>query len=355
MNDPNAKAPGIKNLRSVRRKVVTGSRQDWVQEELLPAGRQLPLVLKPAMDEVDLIAWVRDFRQAIDSRLRSYGAILFRGFGLGSAGELEDLIAAVSGGLMGYEDRSSPRSLVSGNIYTSTDHPSDQSIALHNENSYSFTWPLKIFFFGLLPATSGGETPIADSRRVYQRLDPELRERFHRRRLMYVRNFGDGLGLPWQTAFQTEDPAAVEEFCRNADIETEWKSGGRLRTRQIRPAVARHPLGGEPVWFNQAHLFHVSGLAPEVRSELLAAFAEEDLPSNVYYGDGSPIEEPALDAIRAAYDAETIAFPWQQGDVLMLDNMLIAHGRAPFEGPRKIVVGMAEPFSLRELWAGEGG
>lgn len=354
MNDSDAKAPSIRDLRSVRRRVVTKSQQDWIQEELLPVDRQFPLVLRPAMDEVDLIGWVRDNRPAIEARLRSYGAILFRGFGIGSAAEFENLVAAVSGGLMGYEDRSSPRSQVSGNIYTSTDHPSDQWIALHNENSYSFTWPLKIFFFGLLPALTGGETPLADSRRVYQRLDPEIRERFHHRRLMYVRNFGDGLGLSWQTAFQTEDPAAVEEFCRNADIQVEWKGGGRLRTRQIRPAVAHHPRLGEPVWFNQAHLFHISGLAPEVRSELLAAYAEEDLPSNVYYGDGSPIDESDLEAIRAAYREETIAFPWQQGDVLMLDNMLIAHGRAPFEGPRKIVVGMSEPFSLRELWAGEG-
>jgi hypothetical protein len=64
--------------------------------------------------------------------------------------------------------------------------------------------------------------------------------------------------------------------------------------------------------------------------------------ANTYYGDGSPIEPKVLDQLRAAYNAETVSFPWQKGDLLMLDNMLVAHGRSPFVGPRQILVGMAE-------------
>jgi alpha-ketoglutarate-dependent taurine dioxygenase len=129
----------------------------------------------------------------------------------------------------------------------------------------------------------------------------------------------------------------------------EWLDGNRLRTRAVRHVVAKHPKTGDVVWFNHGTFFHVSTLEPEVRDALLAQFAEEDLPSNTYYGDGSPIEPEVLDALRAAYHQEMIMFPWQLHDVLLLDNMLTAHARAPFSGPRKILVGMAEPIHSQDV------
>jgi hypothetical protein len=100
------------------------------------------------------------------------------------------------------------------------------------------------------------------------------------------------------------------------------------------------------VWFNQAHLFHVSALGEDLREQLLGVVeTEAELPRNVYYGDGTPIEDSILDEIRGAYDALMLRFPWQAGDILMLDNMLMSHGRAPFKGPRRVLVAMAEPWS----------
>jgi alpha-ketoglutarate-dependent taurine dioxygenase len=161
---------------------------------------------------------------------------------------------------------------------------------------------------------------------------------------MLVRNYVDGLSLTWQSVFQTEDKIAVEDYCRDAGIETEW-CGDRLRTRQVRQAVSQHPMTGEMVWFNHAAFFHVSTLEPSTREVLLAGLKEEDLPNNTYYGDGSPIEPAVLEEIRGAYRKEAVSFVWQEGDILMLDNMLVAHGRNPYVGPRKILVAMAEPFS----------
>lgn len=166
---------------------------------------------------------------------------------------------------------------------------------------------------------------------------------------MYVRNFGDGFGLPWQTVFQTEDRRAVEDYCRDHGIQSEWKEDGRLRTRAVRPAAARHPKTGEVTWFNHATIFHVTTLAPHVRDALLSQFAEADLPSNSYYGGGESIAPEVLEQLRDAYRQETVDFAWQRGDVLMLDNMLVAHGRRPFSGERKIAVGMAEPVSWSEI------
>jgi alpha-ketoglutarate-dependent taurine dioxygenase len=166
---------------------------------------------------------------------------------------------------------------------------------------------------------------------------------------MYVRNFGDGLSLPWQTVFQTTDKSAVELYCRRAGIEFEWKPGDRLRTRQVRPVVATHPRTGETVWFNHATFFHVTTLDPRMRDALTAEFGDEDLPNNTFYGDGSGIEPQVLDELRDAYQKEMISFSWKKGDLILLDNMLTAHARAPFVGPRKILFAMAEPFTRQDI------
>ena len=161
---------------------------------------------------------------------------------------------------------------------------------------------------------------------------------------MYVRNYGDGLDLTWENVFQTTLKSEVEDYCRTTDIQFEWKDGGRLKTWQVCQAACLHPKAVQMVWFNQAHLFHVSSLKREVRESLVPAFKEDDLPRNAYYGDGSPIETSVLEEIREIYEQEAITFPWQDGDILMLDNMLTAHGRRPYRGARKVLVGMADPF-----------
>jgi alpha-ketoglutarate-dependent taurine dioxygenase len=345
--------PSLKNLGVTARRAVSVSPADLVRMEPLDptSGRDLPLLARPAVPGVSLAAWAAANRDDITAKLLHHGAILFRGFDVATPEAFEATVKAISGDLLEYKERSSPRHAVSGRVYTSTDYPPDQPIFLHNENSYQKTWPMRIFFYAYKPSPEGGATPIADVRRVYQRVDPEVRERFAAKKWMVVRNFGDGFGLPWQEVFQTSDRAEVEEHCRRSGIQFEWKDGNRLRTRAVRPAVSKHPQSGEMVWFNHATFFNVSTLTEPIREALLEEFGEEDLPAHSYYGDGTPIEPDVLDHLRACYEAETVAFPWQQNDLLMLDNMMVAHGRAPYKGERKILVGMSHPCTWDELAA----
>jgi alpha-ketoglutarate-dependent taurine dioxygenase len=349
MSNAKPERPSIERLGASRRKAVDVAGGGLIKTEPLLPDSPLPLLIQPAVKGVHLATWAAGNREFIETQLTTYGALLFRGFDVADVDQFEQVAKAISGELLEYRFRASPRSQVGRNIYTSTDYPAEYSIFPHNEHSYSPVFPLKLFFFCVTPAEQGGETPVGSNRNVLGRIDPRICERFVEKKIMYVRNYGDGFGLPWQTVFQTEDHAAVEEYCRENGISWEWKDGDRLMTSQVGPAMVRHPRTGEMVWFNHATFFHVSTLPPTIRDALLAEFKERDLPNHTYYGDGSPIEPDVLEELRAAYLQEQVAFPWQVGDLMMLDNMLAFHGRAPFAGPRKTVVAMAEALRSKDL------
>ena len=335
-------------FKSVKPKVVTLPDGELIKTEFLQPGELFPLVIKPAASDVDLIDWAKHNRTAIETKLQQHGAILFRGFTDSLVSTFEQFALGICPQLFGeYGDL--PREGIGGKVYGSTPYPADQTIFFHNESSHLHRWPMKIWFFCVQPAQSGGETPIVDCRKVYQLLDPKLREKFAQKQLMYVRNYTDGLDVSWQEFFKTAHKTEVEQYCRQAGIEFEWKDGNKLRTCKRRPAIAKHPKTGEMVFFNQLPLHHISCLDTAVRNSLLSVFGEANLPRNVYYGDGTPIEDSVMAEIQAVYQQATVSFPWEAGDILMLDNMLVAHSRNPFVGPRKIVVAMGEMIGEAEF------
>jgi len=340
----------FKRFKSIQPKAVSLSQRPLVERGYLAPDQLLPLVLQPAVEDVDLAAWGENNRAKVEQDLFAHGAILFRGFPLKGAEDFEQVAQALCPSLFGdYGDL--PREKAGRHLYGSTPYPADRAILFHNESSHLQRWPLKQSFFCVQASQEGGETPIVDCRKMCERLRPELREKFEKRALMYVRNFTPGFDVSWQDFFHTEDRAVVEQTCRQHGVAWDWTSDGGLRTRQVCPAIVKHPKTGDWVFFNQIQLHHISYLEPAVRNSLVDVLGIERVPRNVYFGDGSSIDDDTAAEIGALYEEMSVRFPWQNGDLLMLDNMLVAHARLPFVGPRKIVVAMGEMIDQQEVHA----
>jgi len=321
-----------------RRQPVRVSADDLVQvSDPVDGG---PLIITAAREQLDPAQWAAANRESLLEKLRSQGGVLLRGFVPLAEQELAAFVRVFAGDVMEYTYASTPRTRQSVGVYTATEYPPDQTIPLHNELAYSRSWPLRLAFLCVRPADEGGRTPLADCRDVYRGIPPDLRARFSEKGVLYVRNYVGRLDLPWQRVFGTSSKSEVEEFCARSSIEVEWRPNDGLRTRQRCPAVARHPESGEIVWFNQVALFYVSALAAEVRQSVTELRAEEDLPRHCFYGDGAQIAADDVGRIRQAYDESTRLFDWRVGDLLLLDNMLMAHGRHPYRGTRRLLVAM---------------
>lgn len=283
--------------------------------------------------------WLADHSAAMLDTLQAQGAVLLRGLDLTEPGTFDAAVNAIAPGSADYRGGTSPRTRLQDGVYTSTEYPKEYEISLHNEMSYSVAPPDLVFFCCAVAPVDRGETPVADCRRVLQRIPPDVVAEYRERGLRYERRlFGRKSSYnSWAKAFETEDPQVVEDHCAKSDIAYEWLPNDGLRIRERRDALRAEPRTGAPVWFNQANLWHYTN-SPLAAS--LTKSSEEHLPMNVYFGDGGSLDRAGLDAIRAAYAAEKRCFAWQQGDLLAVDNRLVAHGRMPFSGPRRIMVAM---------------
>lgn len=313
----------------------------------LAATQTLPILttFAPSTPISEFIEWYNANYDSIQQQLLETGAIVFRGVDIDSVEKFENVFTQLSKNFLNYVDGNSPRTKLSSKVYTSTEYDINFSITLHNELSYSATYPSKIFFCCTLPAASGGETPIADCRKIYEKMNADLIEQIKTKRITYVRNLhgGQGFGPSWQDTFETQEKSTVEKYCKDSLIEFTWKKDGGLKLSQTRDGVIQHPVTKEWVWFNQMDQFHPSHLNPEIYETLMLIYNnnEEELPTYVKFGDNSKVTSDMIQEIRKTVDGLAVSTPWEKGDLLMADNILVCHGRKPYKGDRKVLVSMA--------------
>ncbi|MCY0941370.1 TauD/TfdA family dioxygenase [Streptomyces antarcticus] len=305
-----------------------------------------PLVITPAGTESGatpegLIAHLRGLDDLADLLTRAK-ALVFRGFQVTPA-ELDEVMDLLLPNRLAYVHGNSPRTKVGQNVYTSTEYPPEYTISMHNEMSYAHHWPERLLFFCDRAAETGGATPVVDGVRWLEALDPEVRESFADG-VRYSQNLhgGRGFGKSWQDTFETDSRAEVEAFLDGTGATYEWKNDGGLRVSQVRPSTATHPVTGTEVWFNQADQWHVAGLGDDTAAALYQIMPEKELPQSVSFADGSAIPPEYITQIRDRGLESAVDVDWRTGDLLLIDNMLVGHGRRPFTGPRRVLVAMSD-------------
>ncbi|MEU8909131.1 TauD/TfdA family dioxygenase [Streptomyces mirabilis] len=292
--------------------------------------------------------WAAAHRDALRAVVAEHGCVLVRGLGLRDAAETGAVFSKLATGLMSEKEVFAPRRTYSDGVYSSTKWPPNQPMCMHHELSYTLEFPGLMMFACLSAPTDGGATAVADAPTVLDALPAELTERFEREGWLLTRSYNDEIGASVAEAFGTEDRAAVESYCRANEIAFEWQPDGGLRTRQRRSAVVRHPVTGRRCWFNQIAFLNEWTMAPEVREYLMDVYGADGLPFNTRFGNGDPIGEDVVELLNSVYEAHTAREPWQAGDLMLVDNIRTAHSREPFEGPREVLVALADPVRLTD-------
>lgn len=330
----------VSRARRGRRTAGTGAAQPLVVVARPEPGADLPLpVAQAQVPGVELSPWLSSAADEVGELLAAHGVVLVRGF-CEVESTFADAVELVSGAtLLDYSNRSTPRTRVDGNVFTSTEYPADQTIPQHSEQAYSPHWPRVLGFYCAVAASEGGETPLAPTADVLEALGSACVDRFAEQGVLYERWFRPHLDLGWSEVFGTDDPDELRRVAEAEGIEVTWE-GDLLRTRQRAQGVVEHPTTGRLSWFNQAHLFHPAALSAVARGELVRNYGER-MPRNAFYGDGEPIPDGVIAAVRGALDSLTWSFRWQHGDLMLVDNVAMTHGRRPFTGPRRVLVAMA--------------
>jgi hypothetical protein len=148
--------------------------------------------------------------------------------------------------------------------------------------------------------------------------------------------------------------------CKRDDITTIWQENGALRLVNKMPSFSTHPVTNKQIWCNHSQTFHPSQAFGEYKRiasstgklwqwfltfvllllQLLKnTFTKpEDQGMNTLYGDKTPISWSDMEAVRNAIWKNIVVYPWKKGDVIMIDNRRISHGRLPYTGPRSVIV-----------------
>ncbi|MFC5826543.1 TauD/TfdA family dioxygenase [Nonomuraea insulae] len=296
----------------------------------------------PVSEPVAAAEWVGEYRALLTEVLLRHGAVLVRGLGVRDAALLGQLSAQLMESTVMDREAFARRHPLGNSVFSSLEWPPDQPMCMHHEQSYLLEVPRLLAIGCFAAPDSGGITGLADAEAVLAELPEPLVARFAETGWTLRRSFNDVVGLPWREAFGGDDREAAEKYCQANRITCDWRPDG-LRTSQTRPAVLDHPLTGRPVWCNQIAFLNEWTMDPAVREYLVMQLGADGLPFNTGYGDGEPVDAETIRTINEVYESLTLREPWQAGDLLLVDNVRMAHSREPYQGRREIGMVQGDP------------
>lgn len=316
------------------------------KENVIVGQEKLPMTIKfTDGSPEEFVEWYKDNKTYLDEKITNIGAVHIQGIGVNTVEKFGQVMKAIRPDSPAFLDGNSSRSKYTDNVYNASEYDNNSVVQLHTEFSYSNLWPDQIHFCCVKPANTGGETTVAKTSLVLEKLNPKIVQEFEEKGIIYIRNHhgGGGFGPSWMEAFETEDKEFLEEYCKQNDIETEWMADDSLRVSQARPALRVHPKTGVKLWFNQVDQFYPAIYDDEIYQTLLMMVGNDKkrLPMYSTFGDGSPIPKEYIEEVISVLNEITIPVPWKIGDILMVDNMTALHGRLPFTGDRKILASMS--------------
>jgi alpha-ketoglutarate-dependent taurine dioxygenase len=337
--------------------VASGDVRTWRNTDGVP-----PLFVEPRSDTLasvsDFCDWLERNIQTLNDVVAAEGAVVLRGFPVRDAVEFNKVVQVLGPWDDDYAGGATFRSQINGSVYEATRFSSDLKIGMHQEMNYLPEAPGRLAFFCADPADRGGETVIADMRAFTRQLSSEHRDRFAALGTRVIRNFvappTDGSteagGLhpdqrSWVTAFYTDDREEVERICEHKSLTPTWHDDGSLTVETSFPILAAHPRTGELVYRGAVH-FHpddyaqAANVPEEARRELATLKARQRIPTGFMLGDGSVLTPEERSELARRLDALETYWPWQAGDLMIVDNLLVAHGRNPYEGTRDVQVAL---------------
>jgi Taurine catabolism dioxygenase TauD, TfdA family len=294
------------------------------------------------------VAWLRHARPLLGRMLRDPGAALLPGLPVRSPADVAAVRDALVDRAHDGQEPFAPRRHLGRGVYADYHWPPDRVLCPQHEQSYRLNVPRLVLLACLRPATEGGQTLLADSRRVLAHLPAGLVERLRRHGWLMVRTFRDRIGVPWRDAFGVADEVALAAALNRELVAHRWLHDGALRTVRLRPAIIHDPDTGEACWFNHAAFLNEWGLDPLERQVLREAFGADGLTLNSFAGDGTPLAADEVAAIDGVYERLSVPVPLAAGDVLVLNNILVAHGRRSYTGKRDVALAMGDPVAIAD-------
>ena len=289
---------------------------------------------------VQVHEWVGENKKRLLEQLSRHGAILFRGLPINIDSDFDRMIQGF--GLKNFTYAESLSNAVrrsrTERVFTANEAPASVSIFLHHEMAQTPIYPSKLFFYCEQAAESGGATPLCRSDILLQELEkqaPEFVRALAEKGVRYSNVMPDiddhesGQGRSWRSTLSTDNKSAAEDKLRKLGYEWEWVEGNNLRvTTAVLPAI-RETENGRRVFFNQ----------------LIAAFrgwkdARNTKQKSIRFGDDSEISTEAMAKAIKIGDELSFDISWQSGDVALVDNFLVMHGRRPFEGQRRVLASL---------------
>jgi alpha-ketoglutarate-dependent taurine dioxygenase len=279
--------------------------------------------------------------EVINELLPRFGGVLLRGLPLADKAGFEELVASLGYDGVGYTGGIAVRKQDSGLALNASAEDRRITLSPHNEMAYLSDYPRKIFFFCDIEAPRGGEVPINDIRENVKKIPLVIQRELRTRGIRYYRNLpaeSSRAEMGWIETFGTDDKGRVAEHLLASNYEHEWGEDNRLRYYYRKDPFVTHHETGEELWFNQVTELHCSYWRshPEFRADL----PDHEYPATTTYGDGTAFDEDQISFLRGALWQTSRAVKMRKGDVLVLDNQVLQHGRFSYSGTRRHFVSL---------------